>query len=404
MSGSDKNNGGTIGEPLVLEFDNNRLLPGLYGEHGKHLSRIEQTLDVSLANRGNQVYVSGPAENCARAEQVLGALYAHLERGAEVTGGDVDGALRLSLGLSLSDSRQTDDAATGADKNTNGKSSAGKSNGKANGKSNGKGMDKRANAKKLYGGVALRTQRREVLPRSATQADYIKALLENELVVGLGPAGTGKTYLAVAAAATMLVEGKVDRIILSRPAVEAGENLGFLPGDMRDKVDPYLRPLYDALYDMLPGPQVTRSLESGEIEIAPLAFMRGRTLSNSFVILDESQNATPMQMKMFLTRMGENSRMVITGDPSQIDLPFGAKSGLKDAMEILPKVRGVDIIRFGEEDVVRHDMVTRIVKAYNRRDATLPAGSRDGDRNGARKRRSSADEKPAEKQEEKTND
>jgi len=355
---------------------------------------------VSLANRGNQVYVSGPAENCARAEQVLGALYAHLERGAEVTGGDVDGALRLSLGLSLSDSGQTSDAPNGADENTKSKKSAGKRSGKAIGKSNGKGT----NAKKLYGDVALRTQRREVLPRSATQADYIKALLENELVVGLGPAGTGKTYLAVAAAATMLVEGKVDRIILSRPAVEAGENLGFLPGDMRDKVDPYLRPLYDALYDMLPGPQVTRSLESGEIEIAPLAFMRGRTLSNSFVILDESQNATPMQMKMFLTRMGENSRMVITGDPSQIDLPFGAKSGLKDAMEILPKVRGVDIIRFGEEDVVRHDMVTRIVKAYNRRDATLPASSRDGDRNGARKRRTYAEEKPAEKQEETQND
>ena len=400
MSGSENNNGGRIGEPLVLEFDNNRLLPELYGEHGKHLSRIEQTLDVSLANRGNQVYVSGPAENCARAEQVLGALYAHLERGAEVTGGDVDGALRLSLGLSLSDSGQTSDAPNGADENTKSKKSAGKRSGKAIGKSNGKGT----NAKKLYGDVALRTQRREVLPRSATQADYIKALLENELVVGLGPAGTGKTYLAVAAAATMLVEGKVDRIILSRPAVEAGENLGFLPGDMRDKVDPYLRPLYDALYDMLPGPQVTRSLESGEIEIAPLAFMRGRTLSNSFVILDESQNATPMQMKMFLTRMGENSRMVITGDPSQIDLPFGAKSGLKDAMEILPKVRGVDIIRFGEEDVVRHDMVTRIVKAYNRRDATLPASSRDGDRNGARKRRTYAEEKPAEKQEETQND
>ena len=400
MSGSANNNGGTIGEPLVLEFDNNRLLPELYGEHGKHLSRIEQTLDVSLANRGNQVYVSGPAENCARAEQVLGALYAHLERGAEVTGGDVDGALRLSLGLSLSDSGQTSDAPNGADENTKSKKSAGKRSGKAIGKSNGKGT----NAKKLYGDVALRTQRREVLPRSATQADYIKALLENELVVGLGPAGTGKTYLAVAAAATMLVEGKVDRIILSRPAVEAGENLGFLPGDMRDKVDPYLRPLYDALYDMLPGPQVTRSLESGEIEIAPLAFMRGRTLSNSFVILDESQNATPMQMKMFLTRMGENSRMVINGDPSQIDLPFGAKSGLKDAMEILPKVRGVDIIRFGEEDVVRHDMVTRIVKAYNRRDATLPASSRDGDRNGARKRRTYAEEKPAEKQEETQND
>ena len=372
MSGSNKNltgQGALIGEPLVLEFDNNRLLPELYGEHGKHLSRIEQTLDVSLANRGNQVFVSGQAENCARAEQVLTALYAHLERGAEVTGGDVDGALRLSLGSG---------AVLGGDR----AAASGKSNGKTahknNGNSNGKGTHQsNAKGKKLYGGIALRTQRREVLPRSATQADYIQALLKNELVIGLGPAGTGKTYLAVAAAATMLVEGKVDRIILSRPAVEAGENLGFLPGDMRDKVDPYLRPLYDALYDMLPGPQVTRSLESGEIEIAPLAFMRGRTLSNSFVILDESQNATPMQMKMFLTRMGENSRMVITGDPSQIDLPFGAKSGLRDAMEILPKVRGVDIIRFGEEDVVRHDLVTRIVKAYNRRDAKLPSGKQD---------------------------
>ncbi|MGB0820453.1 MAG: PhoH family protein, partial [Parvibaculales bacterium] len=209
MSGSDKNltgHEGLIGEPLVLEFDNNRLLPELYGEHGKHLSRIEQTLDVSLANRGNQVFVSGQAENCARAEQVLTALYAHLERGAEVTGGDVDGALRLSLG--------SGGQAGQASAQSNGKSKA-ESSGKNNGKSNGKG-------KKLYGGVALRTQRREVLPRSATQADYIQALLKNELVVGLGPAGTGKTYLAVAAAATMLVEGKVDRIILSRPAVEAG--------------------------------------------------------------------------------------------------------------------------------------------------------------------------------------
>ncbi len=386
MSGSEKNLSGgraaqgsaLIGEPLVLEFDNNRLLPELYGEHGKHLSRIEQTLDVSLANRGNQVFVSGAADNCARAEQVLSALYAHLERGAEVTGGDVDGALRLSLGSNPNaDADDTPEGApdgaldgAGVTKSKSGKTTRGNSNGKGTGRGGEKG-------KKLYGGVALRTQRREVLPRSSTQADYIQALVKNELVVGLGPAGTGKTYLAVAAAATMLVEGKVDRIILSRPAVEAGENLGFLPGDMRDKVDPYLRPLYDALYDMLPGPQVTRSLESGEIEIAPLAFMRGRTLSNSFVILDESQNATPMQMKMFLTRMGENSRMVITGDPSQIDLPFGAKSGLKDAMEILPKVRGVDIIRFGEEDVVRHDMVTRIVKAYNRRDATLPPQGRE---------------------------
>ncbi len=336
-------------DPLVLEFDNNRLLPALYGEHGKHLARIEQTLDVSVANRGNQVFVSGAADNCSRAAHVLGTLYTHLERGAEVTRGDVDGALRLSLGL-LSDAADS----------PIGNGIVGQGRGKAKGQN-----------QPLTGQAVLRTQRREVLPRSPTQAKYIEALLNSELVIGSGPAGTGKTYLAVAAAATMLVEGKVDRIILSRPAVEAGENLGFLPGDMRDKVDPYLRPLYDALYDMLPGPQVARSLESGEIEIAPLAFMRGRTLSNSFVILDESQNATPMQMKMFLTRMGENSRMVVTGDPSQIDLPFGAKSGLKDALEILPKIKGCDIVHFSEEDVVRHDMVTRIVKAYNRRDGTF---------------------------------
>jgi len=349
LSGSGKS--ASAAAQRVIEFDNNRLLPELYGEHGKHLARIEQTLDVSLANRGNQVFVSGDEEGCDRATRVLTTLYDHLERGAEVTGGDVDGALRMSLG-------PVDETPVG-----NGKMGGPKGSPKG-GKSNGQ--------KRGAGQPALRTHRREVLPRSPTQAAYINALLNHELVVGTGPAGTGKTYLAVAAAAAMLVDGQVDRIILSRPAVEAGESLGFLPGDMRDKVDPYLRPLYDALYDMLPGQQVARSLESGEIEIAPLAFMRGRTLSNSFVILDESQNATPMQMKMFLTRMGENSRMVITGDPSQIDLPFGAKSGLRDAMEILPKIRGVDIIRFGEEDVVRHDLVTRIVKAYNRRDAKLP--------------------------------
>ena len=389
MSRSDKTMaefGAAIDEPLVLEFDNNRLLPELYGEHGKHLARIEQTLDVSLANRGNQVFVSGTADNCARAEQVLLSLYEHLQRGAEVTGGDVDGALRLSLGPVAGSMAGAEGANGDADDKNTGKGHA-KNNAKSNGKGNGK-----KNA--LAGQPALRTQRREVLPRSPTQAAYIKALLNHELVVGTGPAGTGKTYLAVAAAAAMLVEGRVDRIILSRPAVEAGESLGFLPGDMRDKVDPYLRPLYDALYDMLPGPQVTRSLESGEIEIAPLAFMRGRTLSNSFVILDESQNATPMQMKMFLTRMGENSRMVITGDPSQIDLPFGAKSGLKDALEILPKIKGVEIVHFSEEDVVRHDLVTRIVKAYNRRDGKLPPKQkRDGKKSDAPRNRQD-EEKP----------
>ena len=314
---------------LVLDFDDNRLLSALYGAHDSHLSRIEETLDIQAVNRGNLVVLQGGREACERAQEALHDLYAQLKSGREISPGDVDGALRMTLAPI---------------KNGNEKTAA-------------KGQ--------------VRTQKRAVSPRSPNQAAYIDALYTKELIVGTGPAGTGKTYLAVAVAAAMLVEGKVDRIILSRPAVEAGESLGFLPGDMRDKVDPYLRPLYDALYDMLPGPQVMRSMESGEIEIAPLAFMRGRTLANSFVILDEAQNATPMQMKMFLTRMGENSRMVITGDPTQVDLPFGAKSGLRDALEILPRIKGVDIINFTEGDVVRHDMVTRIVKAYRQRDMKL---------------------------------
>jgi len=208
------------------------------------------------------------------------------------------------------------------------------------------------------------TRKRHIFPRSPTQTAYIRALQEHELVFGLGPAGTGKTYLAVAMAVAMMLAGRVDRIILSRPAVEAGERLGYLPGDLREKVDPYLRPLYDALYDMLPADQVAKRLASGEIEIAPLAFMRGRTLANSFVILDEAQNTTPVQMKMFLTRLGENGRMVVTGDPSQVDLPRGAVSGLSEAQEILRRVEGVAFIRFTDKDVVRHPMVTRIVRAY----------------------------------------
>jgi len=312
-------------KPLIIDFDDNSLLIELYGAQGRNLLRIEEKLGVSIANRGNRVVVTGDQADCHRAEKVLTMLYARLSGGAELVSGDVDGAIRMSAA-------------------------------------------KEEKVKRREFGPMIKTQKRELLPRSPNQADYISALLSDELVIGTGPAGTGKTYLAVAAAAAMLQDGLIDRIILSRPAVEAGERLGFLPGDMRDKVDPYLRPLYDALYDMLPGPQVVRGLESGEIEIAPLAFMRGRTLRNAFVILDEAQNATPMQMKMFLTRMGENSRMAITGDPTQVDLPFGAKSGLKDALEILPSVAGVSIIRFAEEDVVRHDMVTRIVKAYNKRD------------------------------------
>jgi phosphate starvation-inducible PhoH-like protein len=216
--------------------------------------------------------------------------------------------------------------------------------------------------------LAIRTRRRHVSPRSPTQAAYIEALRQRELVFGIGPAGTGKTYLAVAMAAAMLNGGEVDRIILSRPAVEAGERLGFLPGDLRDKVDPYLRPLYDALYEMMPAEQVMHRLTNGEIEVAPLGFMRGRTLSNSFIILDEAQNSTPVQMKMCLTRIGENSRMVVTGDLSQVDLPKGQLSGLREAVDLLASMEDVGVIEFTDSDVVRHTLVTRIVRAYEARD------------------------------------
>ena len=221
--------------------------------------------------------------------------------------------------------------------------------------------------------LAIRTSKRHVRPRSAGQATFFEALANKAMVFALGPAGTGKTYIAVAKAVELKLSGKVDRIILSRPAVEAGERLGFLPGDMRDKIDPYLRPLYDALYDMMPGDLVVKLLASGEIEVAPLAFMRGRTLSNAFVILDEAQNTTPVQMKMFLTRMGENSRMVVTGDMSQVDLPLGVKSGLRDSLDILDSIDEIGQVKFTSKDVVRHDLVTRIVTAYDARDARLHA-------------------------------
>ena len=218
--------------------------------------------------------------------------------------------------------------------------------------------------------LTLRTRKRHIQPRSQTQAEYVRAMRDYEMVFGLGPAGTGKTFLAVAKAVSLMLEGQIDKIILSRPAVEAGENLGFLPGDLKEKIDPYLRPLYDALYDMLPHDIVDKKLELGEIEVAPLAFMRGRTLTNAMVILDEAQNTTPMQMKMFLTRMGENSRMVINGDLSQTDLPRGVQSGLSDALDVLRNVKDIGIVTFTEKDVVRHGLVSAIVKAYDKRYAT----------------------------------
>ncbi len=312
----------TAGTPdqggLLVDFDDNSLLSSLFGDHDQNLVRLEQQLGVSLSTRGNRVLIGGDPELCLRAKNILDGLYQRLEQGQTVSRREVDDAIRLG---------EQSSAASG---------------------------------------VVIQTRKRMIQPRSPNQIHYARHLLEREMVFGIGPAGTGKTYLAVAAAVSMMLARRVDRIVLSRPAVEAGERLGFLPGDMRDKVDPYLRPLYDALYDMLPAEQVAKKLETGEIEVAPLAFMRGRTLANAFVILDEAQNTTPVQMKMLLTRLGENSRMVITGDLSQVDLPRGMKSGLREAIEVLHDVDEIKFVHFDARDVVRHPLVTRIVNAYAR--------------------------------------
>jgi phosphate starvation-inducible PhoH-like protein len=314
------------GSALHLEFDDNTLLPQLFGSHNSHLAQIEQRLDVSIASRGNNVTITGPREQAEKARGALNALYRRLKDGHDIDTADIDGTLRMNAG-------GAPDAPT----------------------------------------MAIATRKRSIMPRTPTQAAYLKAIDANDLSFGLGPAGTGKTYLAVAKAVENLLAGRVDRIILSRPAVEAGEQLGFLPGDMREKVDPYLRPLYDALNDMLPAQQVEKKLETGEIEIAPLAFMRGRTLSNAFVILDEAQNTTPVQMKMFLTRLGNHARMVVTGDLSQIDLPRGIRSGLQDAIDVLQGVESVSFTTFTDADVVRHPLVARIVRAYARKDGDADA-------------------------------
>jgi phosphate starvation-inducible PhoH-like protein len=332
---------GPIAPPLHVQFDDNRLVPLLFGEHDQYLARIERELGVSMVGRGNQLTISGSSAAVAVARQVMTALYQRLKRGMPVDKQEVDAALRMVR--------------------NDGRPVRGESRGEDAPEPNLFGND-------MKDGTAIRTQRKHITPRSAAQARYIKQLHEREMVFGIGPAGTGKTYLAVAVAVAMLMKGSVDRIVLSRPAVEAGERLGFLPGDLKEKVDPYLRPLYDALHDMMPGEQVIKRLSSGEIEVAPLAFMRGRTLANSYVILDEAQNTTAMQMKMFLTRLGENSRMAVTGDLSQIDLPVGTKSGLKDALEAVEHIDDIGVTRFDERDVVRHPLVAKIVGAYDARD------------------------------------
>ncbi len=312
-----------------LEFDRANLLGALFGQFDQNLITIENRLGVYIAARGTRVAVEGEPGAIARARDVLLLLYGRLERGQPVEAADVEAA------ISATDEASLEGLIPGPGGET----------------------------------PAIRTRRKTIFARNAAQARYVEALAHTDIIFALGPAGTGKTYLAVAQAVSQLISGSVDRLILSRPAVEAGERLGFLPGDMREKVDPYLRPLYDALYDMLPSEQVERRIASGEIEIAPLAFMRGRTLASAFIILDEAQNTTPLQMKMFLTRFGEGSRMVICGDPNQVDLPDPGKSGLADAVQRLEAVRGIGTVRFSARDVVRHPLVGRIVEAYEGADA-----------------------------------
>ncbi|WP_223479152.1 PhoH family protein [Oricola indica] len=316
---------------IVLSFDNNDHARALYGQFDENLALIEQRLGVDVRSKGNQVTIRGEPTATEQARRALDYLYDRLAAGGdEPDTSDVDGALRMAVAaddqLSLPTISQPAKLAV----------------------------------------AQISTRKKTVFARTPNQDAYIRALDRAELVFGVGPAGTGKTFLAVAHAAMLLERGVVERIILSRPAVEAGERLGFLPGDMKEKVDPYLRPLYDALYDMIPADKVERALAAGVIEIAPLAFMRGRTLTNAAVILDEAQNTTSMQMKMFLTRLGENSVMMVTGDPSQVDLPLGAKSGLVEALQILHDVPGIVTVRFNEKDVVRHPLVGRIVAAYDR--------------------------------------
>jgi phosphate starvation-inducible protein PhoH and related proteins len=311
---------------IELMFDKPQLLGALFGQFDQNLVTIENALSVTIAARGNRLQIEGETTMTARARDVLYSLYNLLVRGQDIDGGDVSAALAMSSEPTL------------------------------------EGIVRH----EVDGGapIMIRTRKKTIFPRTPMQIRYMEALVKHDIIFALGPAGTGKTYLAVAQAVAQLITGSVDRLILSRPAVEAGERLGFLPGDMKEKVDPYLRPLYDALYDTLPAEQVERRIASGEIEIAPIAFMRGRTLADSFIILDEAQNTTPAQMKMFLTRFGMNSRMVVCGDPNQVDLPNPAASGLADAVGRLEGVESIATVRFSSADVVRHPIVGRIVDAY----------------------------------------
>lgn len=316
---------------LTVEFERTQLMGALFGEFDRNLVAIENRLGVYISARGNRVQIEGEAESAARARDVLSTIYDQLSHGQEVDLGLVEGAIAMTAQPTLDGIIRHEATQTSS--------------------------------------IVIRTRKKVIAPRTNTQVEYMHALAREDVIFALGPAGTGKTYLAVAQAVAQLITGSVQRLILSRPAVEAGEKLGFLPGDMKEKVDPYLRPLYDALHDMLHADYVERRIAAGEFEIAPLGFMRGRTLARAAVILDEAQNATIAQTKMFLTRLGEGAHMTLTGDPSQSDLPSGEASGLADAVTLLDGVEGVAISRFTAADVVRHPLVGRIIDAYDARDA-----------------------------------
>ena len=315
-----------------MSFDRPQLLSQLFGQYDQNLVAIENRLGVFITARGDRIGLEGTAETVALAREVIGELYRRLQRGEELDMGLIDAVIAMSAEPTLDGIVRREEAGVAPT-------------------------------------IMIRTRKKTIVPRSSTQVGYMQALARDDIIFALGPAGTGKTYVAVAQAVSQLIAGSVQRLILSRPAVEAGEKLGFLPGDMKDKVDPYLRPLYDALNDCLPAEQVERRIASGEIEVAPLAFMRGRTLADAFIILDEAQNTTIPQMKMFLTRFGMNSRMVVCGDPKQVDLPMPVTSGLADAVARLEGVEGMSVTRFSAADVVRHPIVGRIVEAYEGPDA-----------------------------------
>lgn len=317
-----------------LTFPDARLARSLFGEHGVHLKLLEQEIGLRVHSRGNTVYLEGDPPGIGLARQVLTELYELLKEGYPIYGQDVDFAIRiLSSGETVT-------------------------------------------LKEIFlDTVYITGHKRVITPKSKTQKEYIEAIRRKDIVFGIGPAGTGKTYLAMAMAVAALTSGELNRIILTRPAIEAGEKLGFLPGDLFEKVNPYLRPLYDALHDMMDFEKASRLLSKGVIEVAPLAFMRGRTLNDSFVILDEAQNTTTEQMKMFLTRLGFSSKAVITGDVTQTDLPEGKVSGLVEAREILAGIEGITFVHFSEKDVVRHRLVREIIKAYERRNARRSSGA-----------------------------